>query len=289
MRIWNPKIALLLLLCHMLSAQAAIKVVAAENMYGELARQLGGKEVEVSSILSNPNQDPHLFSATPRVAKKLSQAQVIVVNGAGYDSWMDKLLAANKTDAQQVLNVASLVQAKAGANPHLWYQPQTMPVLAKAITDTYSNIDAKNQLFYQKQLLKFQQQYLALSHKIASLRQKYAGIPVLATEPVFEYMAAALGLNMLGQGLQQSIMNDVEPTPLQLKEAEDLLRNHQVKVLFYNKQVINPLTKHLQDLAHEQNIPVIGVTETQPQNTDYIGWMLAQLNSLSKALSHVAS
>jgi len=268
------------------SAQAAVRIVAAENMYGDVAKQLGGKLVEVSNILNNPNQDPHLFSATPSVARKLTEAQLIVYNGAGYDSWMDKLLAAKPRDKTEVIKIADLVEAPPGANPHLWYKPDTMQIYAKAMADNLSRLDGKNQAFYQQQLALFQQNYLQLTSKLVTLQHKYAGTPVIATEPVFEYMAEAIGLKMLGRGLQQSVMNDVEPTPTQLKEVEDLIRTKQVKIMFYNKQVINPLTKQLQSLAKQANIPVVGVTETLPEKMNYLDWMIDQLTSLEQALQY---
>lgn len=285
-RSWFKQVLLIASISCCFSAQAAVKIVAAENMYGEVAKQLGGKLVQVTNILNNPNQDPHLFSVTPTVAKKLAEAEVIVYNGVGYDTWMDKLLAAHQTKRQQVIKIANLIEAAPGVNPHLWYQPQTMQTYAKVMADTLSKIDSKNQAYYQQQLAIFQQNYLQLASKIVTLRHKYAGTPVIATEPVFEYMAEALGLKMLGQGFQQSIMNDVEPSPAQLKEVEDLLRNQRVKVLFYNKQVINPLTKQLQALAKQRNIPIVGITEIQPEGTDYFSWMLEQLNNLDQALQY---
>ena len=287
LRFWFKQILLMVTLGCCFSAYATVKVVAAENMYGELAKQLGGKLVQVTSILNNPNQDPHLFNVSPSVAKKIAEADVIVYNGAGYDTWMDKLVEANQTKQQQVINIANLIGAAPGVNPHLWYQPQTMQTYAKVMADTLSKIDSKNQAYYQQQLAVFQQNYLQLASKMVTLRHKYAGTPVIATEPVFEYMSEALGLKMLGQGFQQSVMNDVEPSPSQLKEVEDLLKTQRVKVLFYNKQVINPLTKQLQALAKQQNIPIVGVTEIQPPETDYLGWMLEQLNNLDQALHYV--
>ncbi len=287
LRFWFKQILLMVTLGCCFSAYATVKVVAAENMYGELAKQLGGKLVQVTSILNNPNQDPHLFNVSPSVAKKIAEADVIVYNGAGYDTWMDKLVEANQAKQQQVINIANLIGAAPGVNPHLWYQPQTMQTYAKVMADTLSKIDSKNQAYYQQQLAVFQQNYLQLASKMVTLRHKYAGTPVIATEPVFEYMSEALGLKMLGQGFQQSVMNDVEPSPSQLKEVEDLLKTQRVKVLFYNKQVINPLTKQLQALAKQQNIPIVGVTEIQPPGTDYLGWMLEQLNNLDQALHYV--
>lgn len=275
------------LLLVSLACQASVKVVAAENMYGELAKLIGGNLVEVKSILTNPNQDPHLFTATPDVAKQIADAQIIVYNGAGYDTWLDQLLTAHKKDEQQVIKIASLVRAAPGANPHLWYQPQTMLVYAQLLANTLSKLDSNNHVFYQQQLAYFQHDYLRLTNKINSLRQKYKGIPVIATEPVFQYMADALGLKMCGLALQQSMMNDVEPSPKQIKEFETLLRSRYVKVMFYNKQVVSPFAKHLQQLAIQNNIPVVAVSEMQPTDKGYIDWMLDQLIALDKALQNV--
>lgn len=281
------------LLCFLLSfgmaAHAAIQIVAAENIYGELAKEIGGKWVQVTNILNNPNQDPHLFSATPSVARQLADADIIVYNGAGYDTWMDKLLEGSQDKGQQVINIAEVIGAKPGVNPHLWYQPNTIPAYAKVLAGTLSKLDPNNQAYYRQQLAKLQQNCGQLTSKIDALRQKYAGTPVIATEPVYNYMTDALGFKMLGQGLQQSVMNDVEPTPAQLKEVVSLLTSHSVKVMFYNKQVVNPLTERLQELAKQHNISIVGITETQPTDKDYLGWMLEQLNDLEQALKYVAN
>lgn len=284
LRFWFKQVLLIITVGCCFSAHATVKIVAAENMYGELAKQLGGKLVQVTSILNNPEQDPHLFSVSPSVAKKLAEAEVIIYNGAGYDTWMDKLIEVNQSKQQKIINIADLIGAAPGVNPHLWYQPQTMQTYAKAMADTLSKIDSKNQAYYQQQLAIFQQNYLQLSSKIVTLRHKYAGMPVIATEPVFEYMSEALGLKMLGQGFQQSVMNEAEPSPSQLAEVEDLLKNRRVKVLFYNKQVITDLTKKLLSLAKDRGIPIVGIYEIEPPETDYLSWMLNQLNNLDQAL-----
>lgn len=268
------------------SAWAKIAVVAAENMYGELAKQLGGEYVDVQSILTNPNQDPHLFSAIPSVAKAVADADVIIYNGADYDNWMQKLLSIKGPKQQRFIVIADLVGAKAGMNPHFWYDPATMPLFANAFVTILQELDKVHKDNYQQNLAKFVQDYQSLQASLYRLRLKYQRTPVSATEPVFGYMAQALGLQMQGETLQWSVMNGTSPSPAQLRAFEDELTQHQVRLLIYNKQMKAPLTQQLQALAQKAGIPLLGVTETQPTNVTYIQWMQAQLAEMEKVLDN---
>lgn len=270
-------------LCPM-AAFAKLNVVSAENVYGELAQQLGGDYVQVTSILSNPAQDPHLFNAAPSVAKAIADADIIVYNGMSYDAWMQKLLTVKGSKVQQTIVVADLLGAKAGMNPHLWYDPATMPLLAQALTNLYAAADKPHAAFYQQRLAQFLQEYQALQADIYRLKLKFQGTPVIATEPVFGYLAQALGLQMHGEALQWSIMNETSPSPAELKVFEDEIRQRQVRLVIYNQQVSQPLVQRLLEIAKAANVPTLGVTETQPANTSYIQWMQTQLTELEKAL-----
>src|SRR6266404_1690460 len=179
------------------SAEAdAVPVVAAENFYGDLVQQLGGSQVAVTSILSNPDQDPHLFEASPSTARALSGAKLVVLNGADYDPWMEKLLTATPAVERQIIVVADLMGVKSGDNPHLWYKPDTMPTAAKAITAALVKLDGAHAADYQSRLANFLGSLQPLSAKISAMKTAYSGRPVTATEPVFGYMAEALGLEM---------------------------------------------------------------------------------------------
>lgn len=273
----------LLFFCSIVAAEP-IHIVAAENIYGSVAKQIGGDYVEVYNILNNPNQDPHLFSACHETAKSLAHAEIVIANGAGYDAWMKRLLSASSKKSLHLIVVAELTHQEKATNPHLWYDPKTMPIYAKALTELLVKQDPTHKAYYQKQLKKFTHDYEALTETIQKIKAQHKNTPVIATEPIFNYMADALGLRMQEQAFQINIMNDVEPTPAQVKSFEDALRNHQVKILIYNSQVTNPHTQHMQDIAHEVKIPVVGVSEMLPPEKTYIQWMQNELNQLELAL-----
>jgi zinc/manganese transport system substrate-binding protein len=271
-------------------AQAApVPVVAAENFYGGVVEQLGGSHVAVTSILSNPDQDPHLFEASPSTARALSAARLVIYNGAAYDTWIDKLLAASPSPGRSALVAATLIDKKDGDNPHLWYAPQTMPAVAKAITAFLKKTDPANQADYDSRLSQFLVSLEPLQAKIAALRAKYDGIPVTSTEPVFGYMAEALGLAMRNLPLQIATMNDTEPSAANIAAFENDLRGHHVKVLIYNSQASDQLTRRMLALARTSGIPVVEVTETQPAGKNYEQWMVAQLDALGDALQQGAA
>jgi zinc/manganese transport system substrate-binding protein len=261
------------------------RVVAAENFYGDVARQIGGSWFEVSSIMSSPDQDPHLFETTPAVARQLSEAQIVILNGADYDPWVNKLLLASPRAGRLAINVADLVGKKSGDNPHLWYQPETMQALALALARTMSEIDPARAADYVVRQQAFKSSLAPLNQKIAQIRTKYGGVAITATEPVFGYMAVALGLSMRNERFQLAVMNDTEPSARDIAAFENDLKTQRVKALIFNKQAITNLTKRMLDTAERARIPVVGVTETEPAGVNYQDWMLMQLNELQNALA----
>jgi zinc/manganese transport system substrate-binding protein len=288
--------ALILALAPALPAHAAdkiaagkIAVVAAENFYGDVAQQIGGGRVAVTSVLSNPDQDPHLFETTPAVARQIAAAQVIVLNGAGYDPWMSKLLSVTTKSGRTVIVAADLTHKQPGDNPHLWYDPPTMPAVATAIAAALAARDPAHKDEYAARLKSFLASLAPLNEKIAAIGNKYAGAPVTATEPVFDYMAAALKLKMHDAQFQLAVMNDTEPSARALAAFESELNAHKVRVLFYNKQASDNLVQHLIDLARASKIPVVGITETAPPGQSYQAWMLDELNATEKALAEPTS
>ncbi|WP_199054736.1 metal ABC transporter solute-binding protein, Zn/Mn family [Aquitalea sp. ASV15] len=281
-------VSLLALACAPLLAQAAtqpINIVAGENFYGDVAQQVGGKHVHVTSILSNPDQDPHLFEASASTAKALSAARLVVYNGIDYDPWMAKLLSAAKAAGRKEIVAGQLMQKKTGDNPHLWYDPATMPLVAKAIAVELEAADPSNKAEYQQNLKHFLDSLQAINSKVKSIHDKYAGTPVTATEPVFGYMASALGFKMRNEKFQLAVMNNTEPSASDVAAFENDLKTHKVKVLFYNSQASDQSAKRVQKIAKESKVPVVGVTETAPTGKHYQDWMLGQLNALNQALS----
>ncbi len=167
------------------AAENQIAVVAAENFYGDIARQIGGDRVSVVSILNNPDQDPHLFETTPGIVRQIVAAQIVILNGANYDSWMDKLLAAGPRRDRIVVNVANVAGYKVGDNPHLWYDPATMPAVAVAIADALVKADNTHAAEYSERLKTTVAALDQVTQRVAQLKAKHGGTPVTATEPVF--------------------------------------------------------------------------------------------------------
>ncbi|MDR5833036.1 metal ABC transporter solute-binding protein [Caballeronia sp. LZ034LL] len=278
--------ALALGFCSTASAQAArVPVVAAENFYGDVIRQLGGDYVQVTSILSNPDEDPHLFEASPKTARALQHASLVVYNGADYDPWMDKLLAASKSnDKRTVIVAAKLVGKKAGDNPHLWYDPATMPVVARAVSAYLVSADPSHKSDYDARLATFLDSLKPIDASVAQLKAHYKGVPVTATEPVFGYMADAIGFEMRNLRFQMASMNETEPSPADIAAFEKDLRERRVHVLIYNSQATGALTKRLLGVAKDAHVPSISVTEPRPAKRTYQQWMQSQLDALAGAL-----
>lgn len=268
-----------------LAAEEQIAVVATENFYGDIARQIGGDRVAVVSIMSNPDQDPHLFETTPATVRQIAKAQIVIVNGANYDPWMEKLLAATSRAGRVVITAADLTGRKAGDNPHLWYDPATMPAVATAFADALTKTDAVHASDYAARLKATLETLERITARVAQLKAKHAGAAVTATEPVFGPMAEALGLTMRNQRFQLAMMNDTEPSARDLAAFERDLKERKVRVLIYNSQVSEKLTERLREIATRSKVPVVGVTETMPANTSFQDWVLGELDALDKALS----
>ena len=267
------------------SAAGAISIVAAENFYGDVAEQLAGTNATVHSILSNPDQDPHLFEVSPSVARVLSGAVIVIYNGADYDPWMTKLLSATGSPGRKVIIVANLVHRTAGDNPHLWYDPSTMPAYGKALVAALSERDPAHASDYDQRLRAFLASLQPIDAKVAELRQKFGGIQVTATEPVFGYMSAALGFKMRNERFQLAVMNSAEPRASDVAAFENDLREHAVRLLFYNSQAAGAAAQRLVRIARQSKVPVVGVTETEPPGKNYQEWMLGALDAVARALS----
>jgi zinc/manganese transport system substrate-binding protein len=266
-------------------AAAPIKVVAAENFYGGVAQQIGGAGVEVISVMSNPDQDPHLFETSPAVLRQLAAAQLVIYNGADYDPWMAKLLRATPKPDRAEIVAADLVHKTSGDNPHLWYDPATMPAVARAIAAALAKADPVHAADYQTRLAAFLSALKPIDDRVAAIRKKFGGAPVTASEPVFGYMAGALGLAMRNERFQLSIMNDTEPAAHDVAAFERDLKEHRVRAMFYNKQASDKIVQHLVDIARAAKVPVVGVTELVPAGMSFQDWMLSELADTEKALA----
>ena len=278
-------VAVLAALLPFAAAQDKVAVVAAENVYGDVAQQIGGEHVSVISLISNPAQDPHMFEATPAAARALSDAQIVIGNGADYDPWLDKLLQSARKSGRIEISVAELMRRKAGDNPHLWYDPATMPALARALAAALAKADPGHEAEYKSNLSAFLSALKPIEDKVAAMRAKYKGVPVTATEPVFEPMTDALGLINRNRRFQLAMMNDTEPSAKDVAAFEGDLKQHKIKALISNTQVSEALTQRLVATAQASQIPVVGVTETLPAGKHFQDWVLGELEALDRALS----
>ncbi len=282
---WARCLGLCILLPCPAVAAPQIPIVAAENFYGDVAQQIGGGDVTVRSILSNPNQDPHLFEVSPSVGRDVSAARIVIESGADYDPWMTKLLEAARGPERQTIVVASLIGKHPGDNPHIWYDPATMLVLAKTLTADLAADDPAHKSAYEGHLARFAASIRPIEARIAALRGKFAGTPVTATEPVFGYMFAALGMRVRNMAFQMAVMNNTEPGASDVAGFENDLRTHKVRLLVYNSQATDPIATRMQQIARQSDVPVVGATETEPPAKTYQAWMASELDALDRALA----
>jgi zinc/manganese transport system substrate-binding protein len=265
-----------------------VKIVAAENFYGDIASQIGGANVAATSILSNPDADPHLFEASASTARALAEAKIVIVNGVDYDPWMEKLLSASKSPLRREILVAALAHKKTGDNPHLWYDPATVKAFGDSLSVALAVVDPAHRGDYQKAGAAFAASLEPLEAKIAEMGRKYAGQPVAASEPVFGYMAERIGLKMQDEKFALAVMNNTEPSASDVARFEDDLKGHKVKAMLYNSQASEPAVQRLVQMARDEKIPVVGISETEPAGANYQQWMISQLDALDKALAGAA-
>ena len=268
-------------------AATQLAVVGTENFYADLLAQIGGSHVSATSLLNDPNADPHAFETSPQDAALVADARLVIVNGIGYDDFMQQLLGAAPDPSRVVIDVQQLLGVGDDVNVHIWYDPATMPRVAQAAAAALSHLDPAHAADFDSN----EQAYLAslqpLNDEIALLKSKYNGAPVAFTEPVAGYVAAAVGLRVLTpEGFQKAIEEGTDPAPADVAAEEDLLNGRQVKVLIYSSQVTTPITERVKALAVQNGIPVVGVAETMPPAyVHYADWQLAQLQALQAALA----
>ena len=270
------------------SSSSKIQIVAAENFYGDVAKQLGGDHVSVVSILSDPNVDPHEYESNVSDAVSVSRANIVIENGLEYDTWMDKLLSASPNKNRIVLVEGKIASNPLPDNPHVWYGVNNMPAIAKSITDSLKKIDPADASTFDHNLSAFDNSLYPLTQKMSDIKAKYNGVPVGLTETIYLYQTGPMGLNVLTPlEFERAIAEGNDPSVADVKKANDQVASKQIKVLIYNAQTVTPITTNLQNEAKANNISVVPVTETMPQNKTYQTWMMDQLNSLQKVLQQV--
>jgi zinc/manganese transport system substrate-binding protein len=266
-----------------------ILAVGAENQYANVMQQVGGKYIQVTAILSNPNTDPHTFEASAAVGRELNQAQLVVQNGLGYDEFMNTIEQATPNSSRQVIVVQHLLgRPDSTPNPHLWYDPGTMPAVATAVAADLSKIQPAHAAYFKANAATFIQSLTAWADAITSFKASYPGTPVATTEPVADYLLQALGAdNLTPWAFQADIMNGTDPSAQDVATEKGLFAEHKVKVFVYNQQVTDSLTDSFISLAQANGIPVVGVYETMPEpGYDYQSWMQAEVRALRNAVAN---
>jgi zinc/manganese transport system substrate-binding protein len=279
----------LLAACGTAAGQSSgtLQVIAGENFWGSIAAQLGGSKVSVTSIVTNPNTDPHDYESSATDARAFAAADYVVVNGAGYDDWAQKLLSANPNDHRKVMTVATLVNKKEGDNPHLWYNPDWIDTVADRITADYKALDSADSSYFSEQRSKFRTALQPYRDLIARIRANDSGVQVGATESIFVYLAQALGLNLVSPPEFMVAISEGDDPPAQtVAQFQNQIAQHQVKLLAYNRQASSPITENVKQLASRNNIPIVGISETvEPANASFQDWQVAQLTAIEAALS----
>jgi len=278
---------------HQLNNQPAVsddnvlQVVAAENFWGSLVSQIGGSHVNITSVVSDPNADPHEYSSNAANARAFATADYVIINGLGYDSWANKLLSANFNSKQKILNVGDLVGKKEGDNPHLWYSPDYVNQTAAQMEKDLISLDPRHRSDYEHNYKNLRVSLLQYQNRINDIKQKFGGTKVAATEDIFVYLAEATGLDLISPpAFIQAVAEGNDPSVSSVIEFENQLTSREPKVLIYNKQTVTPLTENMNKLAFDNKIPSVGITETiQPPNISFQAWMGSELLALENALN----
>jgi zinc/manganese transport system substrate-binding protein len=263
-----------------------LRVVAAENFYGDLAAQLGGRHVQVTSVLSSPDADPHLFEPGSRTGLQVTRADVVIENGVGYDTWMDRLLAASPSRHRRVVTAARVLHVGGNdPNPHLWYDVAAMPHVVRAMAAAFIAADPRHAQDYRHRLRLTLGALQPLQDAVTRLKHRHAGAPVAYTERVPGLLLAEAGLVVLTPpGFARAVEDGTDPSAADVLRMRQLLTQHNVAALLYNEQATSPVTRQLVQLARRVQVPVVPVTETVPPGAGYESWQLGQINQLARAL-----
>jgi len=269
------------------SSGRVIQVVAAENFWGSLIQQLGGTHVNVTSIVTDPNADPHEYESNAGDARAVANANLVIVNGVGYDEWALKLISADYNPNQTVLNVGENLGIANGSNPHLWYNPTYVNVTVKQMYLDLVKIDPADAGYYKQRYEALNASLAQVDGRMSQIKQQFGGTKVASTESIFVYLANATDLDLISPPAFMNAVSEGNDPPAQsISEFQNQLESGNVSVLVYNEQTVTPLTQQMKQIAAQYNVSTVGVTETiQPPNTSYQVWMNAQLIELQNALN----
>ncbi len=267
-------------------ASGKIHIVAAENFWGSLVSQIGGNQVLVKSLVQDPNADPHQYEVSSADARLFARAKLIIVNGAGYDSWASSMLNANPNASREVLDVATLLNKKNGDNPHFWYNPAYVNRVILQIKNDLITLDPTQQKYFDNNYSHLVDSLAVYQNNLADIKKKYAGLKVGSTENIFVYLANSTGLDSISPStFMQAVAEGTDPSATSVAEFQNQITSHQIKLLVYNSQTISPLTASLKNLAIQNHIPIVPISETiQPPNATFQTWMNNQIIDLKKEL-----
>jgi zinc/manganese transport system substrate-binding protein len=263
-----------------------VHVVAAENFWGNITSQLGGRDVRVTSLITNPNADPHLFETDAADAATLAEAGVVIENGAGYDTWMSSLLSADGGHPT-IVNAASVLHVSGSdPNPHLWYDIPRVPTVAAAIAAALTEAAPQDASTFRTNLVRFDASLAPIDATLATIKARFHNVSVAYTERVPGYALAVAGLDVkTPPGFARAVEDGVDPGPADTLAMQQLIDDHDINVLLYNVQTVTPVTTQMRALARQHGIPVVGVSETMPAGVaTYQQWQQSQLTNLLHAL-----
>jgi zinc/manganese transport system substrate-binding protein len=268
------------------ATDSTVQVVAAENFWGNIASQIGSSHVAVTSLITDPNADPHLFETNALDAARLAQAQVVIENGAGYDNWMRSLLGADGGHPA-IVNAATVLHVTgSNPNPHLWYDIPRVPTVAAAIAAALIRADGQDAATFRANLATFDASLTSLESTIGAIKKAFDHAPVAYTERVPGYLLSDAGLHVVTPpGFAQAVEDGTDPSAADTLAMQRLLTHHDIDVLLYNVQTVTPVTSQIRALAQKSGIPVVGVSETLPADAPtYQRWQQDQLHALQRAL-----
>lgn len=254
-----------------------INVVTSTDFYGEVAQAVLGKHGKVTSIISSPNVDPHDYEPTTKTAKTVSKADIVLYNGLGYDTWIEKL------GGKKQIDIASdVMHAKDGDNEHLWYNSKTMAKTATYLANQYGKIDPKNKAEFKKNAANYEKKLTKLSTTLAQIKKNSDNKKVAVSEPVFEYALDDMGYSIANNHFAKAIEDGGDPSFSDIKKLQDDIKKKKIVFFVNNTQADSKVIKNLVDLCKKNNVPVVNVTETLPAKQNYISWMQSEYNQVLK-------
>lgn len=273
------------------SGSPTITAVGAENEYAQVISEIGGQYVSVAALMNNPSVDPHTYESSTKDASLVAHASLVVQNGLGYDSFMNRIEKASPNSARIVITAATVLgDGPSTQNPHLWYKPGNMAKVAAQIEASLSNLQPSHKAYFAKQLAAFNASLKTWQDAIDQVKAADAGTPVAVTEPVADYLLSALGFNNLTPwAFQAAVMNGTDPSPQAASQEEAALSGKKAAVFVYNTQASDAVAKRMLTLAQKSGVPVVGVTETMPQNSTYVAWMTSETKALGAAAAKASA